>query len=231
MEGFASSAGHSLFINAETFGPSKHGPLSCTDCHTDVTEIPHKEELQRVDSGTCTTCHGEVAATYWQSIHGQARAQGLTEAATCTSCHGSLHDLKQELDPTSPVYQLNLPRTCGTCHGDPELARRHNIPVANAYQLYMDSIHGRALAKSGLLVAANCSNCHGFHGIRPKDDPASKVYRTNIPSTCGACHAGILADYFEGVHGRAVKAGSVAAPVCVDCHTAHEIAGIRSTGR
>jgi hypothetical protein len=167
-----------------------------------------------------------VAATYWRSIHGQARAQGLTEAATCTSCHGSLHDLKQTLDPTSPVYQLNLPQTCGACHGDPELARRHNIPVANAYQLYMDSIHGRALAKSGLLVAANCSNCHGFHGIRPKDDPASKVYRTNIPSTCGACHAGILADYFEGVHGRAVKAGSVAAPVCVDCHTAHEIARV-----
>ncbi len=228
-EDLTSSEGHSLFVNAEAFDTSKHGSLSCTDCHTDVTDIPHEEELQRVDSETCAVCHDEVADTYEQSIHGQARAQGLTEAATCTSCHCSLHDLKKALDPSSPVYQLNLPRTCGACHGDPELAKRHGIPVVNAYQLFMDSIHGRALARSGLLVAANCSNCHGSHGIRPKDDPASKVYRTNVPSTCGACHAGILNDYYESVHGRAIKAGNAAAPVCVDCHTAHEIARVEKT--
>ncbi|MBI3988268.1 MAG: cytochrome c3 family protein, partial [candidate division NC10 bacterium] len=34
--------------------------------------------------------------------------------------------------------------------------------------------------------------------------------------------------YFEGVHGKAVKAGSRSAPVCIDCHTAHEIARVET---
>jgi hypothetical protein len=125
--------------------------------------------------------------------------------------------------PQSKVYPLQLPYTCGACHGNPELAKKHNIPVANAYQLYMDSIHGRALEKSGLLVAAHCASCHGSHDIKPKNDRESKVYRARVPSTCGSCHAGVLADYVTSVHGRAVNAGSSGAPVCIDCHTAHEI--------
>jgi nitrate/TMAO reductase-like tetraheme cytochrome c subunit len=60
------------------------------------------------------------------------------------------------------------------------------------YQLYMDSIHGRALTRSGLLVAANCSDCHGAHEIKPRAEPTSRVFRANVPKTCGACHAGIL---------------------------------------
>jgi nitrate/TMAO reductase-like tetraheme cytochrome c subunit len=95
--------------------------------------------------------------------------------------------------------------------------------VANVYQLYMDSIHGRAVTRSGLLVAANCSDCHGAHGIEPRTEPTSRVFRTNVPGTCGACHAGILAAYAESSHGKAVAAGSAAAPVCSDCHTAHQI--------
>lgn len=227
-EGFSSPAGRPLFINAKTFSSSVHGSFSCAACHADATAIPHAEELKRVSPEICASCHGDVVTTYQQSIHGQARAQGITEAATCASCHGSPHGLKKVRDPDSPAYHLNLPRTCGACHGDPELAKRHSIPVTNAYQLYMDSVHGRALTKSGLLVAANCSSCHGFHEIKPRDDPASKVHRENIPSTCGTCHAGILGDYFEGAHGRAVRAGRLAAPVCIDCHTAHEITRVET---
>ena len=126
----------------------------------------------------------------------------------------------------STVYPLRLAKTCGVCHGDPQLAARHGIPVADAYQLYLDSIHGRALVKSGLLVAANCASCHGSHDIRPERDPASKVHRDKIPKTCGACHAGVEEAYFAGTHGQAAKAGNEKAPVCMDCHTAHRIARV-----
>jgi hypothetical protein len=226
MEDFTDTEGRSIFVNAERFDASIHGAFSCTDCHTDATDVPHAEKLQQVDPDTCAVCHEEVAATYRQSIHGEAHAQGISEAATCTSCHGSPHEIRQVRDPASPVYHLNLPRTCGVCHGDPELAKRYGISVPNAYQLYMDSIHGRAVARSGLLVAANCSNCHGSHDIRPRSDPASKVARGNVPTTCGACHAGTLADYLKGIHGQAFEAGLTAAPVCIDCHTAHEVARV-----
>jgi len=87
----------------------------------------------------------------------------------------------------------------------------------------MDSIHGFALNKSGLLVAASCISCHGSHKILSHKDPQSRTYRTNVPNTCGSCHAGTKAEYFAGIHGKKLKAGDTKAPVCIDCHTAHQI--------
>ncbi|MBI4518515.1 MAG: hypothetical protein HY699_22180 [Deltaproteobacteria bacterium] len=226
LEDLVGSDGRSLVVDAGAFSASTHGTLPCTTCHADATTVPHEEKPARIGIATCATCHSEVVATYEKSVHGEARTNGATDAATCASCHGSTHTVRQHSDMGSPVYPLNLPRTCGACHGDPELAKRHGIPVVNAYQLYLDSIHGRALTHSGLLVAANCSSCHGFHDIRPKKDAESKVSRLSVPATCGGCHAGVMEAYDNGVHGRAVKHGNLKAPVCIDCHTAHQIARV-----
>ena len=87
----------------------------------------------------------------------------------------------------------------------------------------MDSIHGYAVSKEGLLVAANCMSCHGSHHILSHKDPQSPTYKTNIPNTCGTCHGGVEAEYSAGVHGKAVAGGNLNAPVCSDCHTAHAI--------
>ena len=213
-----------LTIPGEAFRQSVHQALGCNGCHSDVRGFPHKVgHLPQ-----CGGCHTEQAKGFASSIHGQARARGDREAASCQSCHGSTHTIKPVRDAASAVYPLALPRTCGKCHGDPELAKRHGISVQNPYQLYMDSIHGRAIAQSGLLVAANCSSCHGTHDIHPKNDPQAKVNRRNIPSTCGACHAGVVTQYQESVHGRAFQAGRAAAPVCTDCHTAHQISRVDS---
>jgi nitrate/TMAO reductase-like tetraheme cytochrome c subunit len=216
----------SLSVDSERFSKSAHGPLPCTACHSDITQVPHAPDLKRVE---CAQCHAKVAETYADSVHGRASRNGDGDAARCSDCHGK-HDIVAPTNPQSKVYPLQLPYTCGACHGDPALAKKHNIPVTNAYKLYMDSIHGQALEKSGLLVAANCSSCHGSHDIRPKLDPKSKVNHANVPSTCGACHGGILSDYFTGVHGRAVKEGNAAAPVCIDCHSAHEIRRVETAG-
>lgn len=208
-----------LHVNAESFSRSVHAPLGCTACHSDVTQIPHAAELKRVQ---CSTCHSAAFQVYVQSVHGRAKAKGDRDAAACSDCHGS-HDVLPKGHLESRVNPLNLPRTCGSCHGDPALAKRHGIPIANVYQLYMDSIHGRALMKGGLLVAANCSSCHGSHAILPASDPQSTVQRGNIPETCGRCHAGVLRVYADSVHGKAAKEGNSVAPVCIGCHTAHEI--------
>jgi hypothetical protein len=209
----------SLHVDKENFERSIHGAFECTVCHTDVSQIPHSPELKPPQ---CSTCHAEAAKDYSESVHGRAAAKEGKDVATCSSCHGT-HYIQPAKNPQSQVYPLNLPRTCGACHGDAALAKRHGIPVANAYQLFMDSIHGRALTKSGLLVAANCSSCHGSHRIYRASDPKSTVYRSNVPTTCGHCHGGILNTYSVSVHGQALKSGNVKAPVCTDCHTAHEI--------
>lgn len=192
---------------------------TCPACHGTHAVRP----AAALGAETCETCHRREVEAYRQSIHARSRERPGSEAPTCRSCHGVAHVLLSKGDARSPTYHLNLPRTCARCHADPELARRYNIPVANVYQLYMDSIHGRALTRSGLLVAANCSDCHRAHEIRPRAEPASAVYRTNIPGTCGQCHAGIRVQYEQGVHAVEVKGGNPLAPVCTDCHTAHQI--------
>lgn len=222
-EGFDDGQGRSLFVGAEALAASVHAGFSCNTCHTDAKSVPH-EKLQRVPLDICAGCHTEQVSEYRESVHGKARAQGATDAATCRDCHDSPHVARKTSDPTSAVYPLLLPHTCGVCHGNADLAKRHNIPVVNAYEMFLDSIHGRALTKSGLLVSANCSSCHGSHGIRAKKDPSSRVARTNIPATCGGCHAGITEKYAKSIHGREQAEGNLKAPVCTDCHSAHQIA-------
>ena len=149
------------------------------------------------------------------ALAGSVHADGKEHP--CTSCHGDAHSIFPKGDARSAVYALNIPKTCGNCHGNAAMAKKHNLP--NVYPLYMDSIHGFALSKEGLLVAANCQSCHGSHHILSHKDPASPTYKTNIPNTSGSCHAQINTDYHAGVHGHAVAAGKLNAPVCTSAAT------------
>jgi hypothetical protein len=210
------AAGQSVAVDAQKFKASIHGALSCTDCHTGIQDYPHPEHPA---PARCDSCHADEVAAVRGSVHASASAH------LCTDCHGDAHAITSKDNPQSPVYALNVPRTCGSCHGNPALARKHGL--TNVYAMYIDSIHGFALSKEGLLVAANCSSCHGTHRILSQTDPRSSTYRSNIPDTCGTCHAGIKADYLSGAHGKALEAGNPKAPVCTDCHTAHQISAPR----
>ncbi|MCL5669837.1 MAG: hypothetical protein M1423_00820 [Acidobacteria bacterium] len=221
QKGFVGSKGQSLHIDAKQFGSSIHGALGCQACHSDVTEFPHKLPVKKV---ACANCHAAEGSEFHASVH-QAVMENPSSPA-CLNCHGNPHSIVSVHDPRSPVYPLNLPRTCGACHGNPKLAKKYGLP--NVYSLYIDSIHGFALTRDGLLVAATCTSCHGVHKILAPDDPHSRVYRNNVPSTCGSCHAGIEAKYYHGIHGKALRAGNPDAPVCTSCHTAHSIVSVRT---
>ncbi len=205
-------SGHSVAVDGDKFHASIHGGLSCTDCHTSIKEYPHPEKPSVVD---CQTCHADQQSAIGGSVHAKASAH------PCTSCHGDAHTIYPKDNPKSAVYPLNIPRTCGNCHASEALAKKFKLQ--NVYSTYMDSIHGYAVSKEGLLVAANCMSCHGSHNILSHTDPKSTTFRKNIPDTCGTCHGGVKADYSDGVHGKAVANGSMKAPVCTDCHTAHGI--------
>lgn len=210
--GMQDSSGHSISITSDTFHASVHGALGCTACHSDIKTFPHPAHITPVN---CGSCHVQEASGVAGSVHAGEGAH------SCVSCHGSPHGIVKVTDPHSPVYPLNVPHTCGRCHGNAALAKKHHIK--NVYGEYVDSIHGTALTKDGLLVAANCSSCHGTHHILSHKNPQSPTYRTNIPGTCGKCHAGIKNEYLAGTHGKAMLAGNQKAPVCTDCHTAHRI--------
>jgi DnaJ-class molecular chaperone len=213
--------GRSVNVAGKVFADSVHAPLSCTDCHADLAsaELPHAEKLQKVD---CSGCHPDPVAAYGRSIHAEARTAGNRSAATCTDCHGK-HDIRASTDKASPTYALHLPDMCGKCHGDAKIIEAGKIQIGDVLAKYHDSIHGRALSRSGLVVSAKCTDCHGNHEIHRKSDPRSGIFRSNVPTTCGKCHDGIRALYATGIHGSKLAQGDPSVPVCSDCHTAHEI--------
>lgn len=194
---------------------SVHGVLSCTGCHADIRSFPHPDKIAPVD---CASCHGSNATALASSVHAGPGAQA------CLNCHGDAHSILPSSDPKSATYPGNLPRTCGACHGKAETANKAGLP--DVYSSYIDSIHGRALTKEGLLVAASCSSCHGSHAILASKDPKSRTNHANIPSTCGNCHTGPARDFAAGIHGQMLQAGVTSGPVCIDCHTAHQIAKV-----
>ena len=211
-----------IFVDARPFEVSKHGPMNCVDCHADlaaIKEFPHPDKLAAVD---CATCHDTAKAKYLSGVHGVARQGGQRLAATCTDCHG-MHDIKGADDPSSPTNHLNLPTTCAKCHGNAKVITQAKIQIGNVAELYHDSIHGRALERAGLVVAPSCVDCHGNHDIKRRTDPASTIFKSNVPVTCGKCHAGIKQHYDQSIHGVEMSKGNLKAPVCSDCHTAHAI--------
>lgn len=220
--------GTNVGVDADLFGGSIHAWLSCTDCHNDLAEgeIPHEAKLAPPD---CSSCHADAVALYEKGIHAKARAEGKMLAASCADCHGA-HDILPAADPASRTNHQKLPETCGSCHGNSRIIAEGNIDIGDVAAAFHDSIHGKALTDKGLVVAPNCSDCHRAHDVLRKDDPESPVHRAQIPDTCGKCHVGITPVYEQSVHGKAVAAGNGGAPTCVECHTAHAIGPVETSG-
>jgi len=221
-------SGRSVAVDPAKFERSIHGQggVACVDCHRDLAalkELPHPEKLAPAQ---CGACHEAAVQAYSTGIHAAARGKGNQAAARCADCHGA-HDILPSKDPDSRTYHLNLPGTCGACHQNDEIVKRGRIAGSDVSR-FQDSIHGQALARSGLLSAPNCADCHGFHDVKPKGDPSSRVYRTQVPTTCGSCHEGILNQYRTSVHGTKLAAGNPLAPNCASCHSAHGVARVHS---
>lgn len=163
---------------------------SCNDCHGthDILSPsdPHSKIWKQNVAATCGHCHTGVYDTYAQSIHGQAVAKGVLQAATCTDCH-SEHRILAPGDPGSSVYMANVSQeACSRCHNDTQLMAGFNVP-ADRVPTYESSYHGLA-AHEGQQTVANCASCHGVHNIYPSSDPRSTVNRANLSKTCGQCH-------------------------------------------
>ncbi len=229
-----------LYVTPDMLRESVHAGVACAACHADAVELPHAARLGEVN---CTSCHAAAADEYIQGVHAEAAARGMKDAPRCADCHGG-HDVRRKSDPKSRTYPLNVIKVCGDCHSQHVGAAYHEGDGRLRVSQYLDSVHGRAVTKAGLIVAATCADCHGHHAIRRSDDVRSSVHHTRVPLTCGRCHVGIAESFAGSVHSEAVireakreaapraprRRGAPApepserrAPVCSDCHTSHAI--------
>jgi cytochrome b subunit of formate dehydrogenase len=219
----ASVDGRSLFVNADQLKGSTHAKVSCARCHTEVSP-DHQRACEtikrRVD---CAVCHSEQVEQYKGSTHGALHAQGEAKAPNCRDCHGT-HGMLGKSDVTSPTFPTNVPKLCASCHQETgKAAMRYKGAQHNIDTNYVESIHGKGLLKSGLVVTAMCTNCHTAHQMLPASDPQSSVNPKNIAVTCSKCHKGVYEQYARSIHAPGQAKSEKQLPACNDCHTAHTI--------
>lgn len=219
----SSKDGRSLYVDDAELSHSIHVKQGCSQCHIGVTASrlrPCETITQKVD---CGTCHTEIEQQYQQSTHGQLFAKNDPNAPTCIECHGT-HGVAGKGAPSSPTYPTRVPDLCAKCHRQGEKAAvRYTGTEKLIVERYTESIHGKGLLKSGLVVTAMCTNCHTAHHELPSADPSSSVNPKNVPSTCGKCHNGIQEQFEQSIHSRKITNTKEPLPVCNDCHTAHTI--------
>ena len=180
-------------------------------------------------SGRCGVCHPADRVAFESSPHAR-------EDVHCTSCHGGDDTAIDEKTAhgkgfTGHIDKSAVPKLCASCHSDEKAMRPYDLPV-DQYSLYQASRHGQLLAKGDRQVAV-CSDCHGAHDILSVNDPASRVYPTNVPRTCGRCHGdttlvrqrklhNTYLEYMSSVHAHQLfDLGNAHAPTCVSCHGVH----------
>jgi len=208
----------SVHVSESAFKASVHSAFDCTDCHADVRDYPHEPPPQKV---SCATCHPDAEAAYAQSLHAKAVREGRARGASCADCHGNVHTILPSSNPRSKTHRAHIPQTCGACHGVQFVVEPAGIS-AQPFFSYQQSVHGRAVA-AGSTRAAVCTDCHHSHDVRSAADPQSPIFKFNVPTTCGQCHASIRDEFLESIHGQAIRRGNWQAPVCTDCHGIHLI--------
>ncbi len=73
-----------------------------------------------------------------------------------------------------------------------------------------------------------CHDCHGGDPVdaalamSPERGFVGKPGHKDVPEFCGKCHIGILKNYLESGHGKALKS-SGSGPNCVTCHGSHAV--------
>lgn len=175
----------------------------------------------------CVKCHSrglkkklEDGETMSLQVDVDMFATSVHQVIGCTGCHRDVAKGKhpsREPIASARAYSLKHNQTCSQCH-------------AAKSRAYKDSIHAKLVA-AGSEEAPLCSNCHSAHAIQPR-----QTYQPSNGEPCSTCHTDIFKAYEQSVHGYAYVQGnrfrdeSIRAPICSDCHSAHDISAVASVG-
>lgn len=183
------------------------------------------------DDKACLECHGKKGFSKSKggkdsvSLHvaDKAYSESVHNDNGCTDCHndydGKKHPKGDNKKLGTREYSVAAVTVCRDCH-------KKNV------KLYDDSLHA-TLVRGGNAEAPICSDCHDPHTIRvnsatgPMDDVV-----------CQNCHGKVFKAYASSVHGLArnkqtgkLQPDQKKAPICADCHQAHEIKAAAMEGR
>lgn len=164
----------------------------------DAPPIPHK----LAEHEQCLNCHGTQGSNPIPSNH------STFDEKSCLSCHSTL----------TPTV---LEEGCLSCHGQSGLSM--NLPSGEKLPLYIDNAEFSSSIHGGKLL---CSDCHSsINGYpHPKRNVSSiREYNLALYEACKNCHFDNYAKTLDSVHYKILASGEQRAPVCTDCHGAHNV--------
>ena len=206
-------ARRSYYVIPHVFGSTVHRNVPCTDCHSYIEQLPHREVKTGV---TCDSeCHSiknpatgknfshkPIAKEYMRSTHGRKKqVEGLdADKPYCVTCH------------RNPIYNPNedgppkrIVDRCVICHEDKKF-------VTNWYKHTSRRI--REVKRSSEEIVALCSSCHGNERLIERHLEAAKEEGREL----GRKFSIAAESYKKSFHGKVTRYGFQNAPNCLDCH-------------
>lgn len=209
---------------AETVAVAQDALEVVTDAATDAaTEVNAELEALLKKNNKCLRCHTRDKSKTLEDgqelslqVHKEDYISSAHGEIACVSCHEAIGNKRHPSKKTNITiasqreYSIELNQACRNCHEE------------NFVQ-YEGSIHS-SMVSQGSDLAPVCTDCHSAHAIETMEhyEPA-----TGLP--CKNCHERIFNAYSESVHGEAringntIRDTHIQAPVCADCHQAHEV--------
>ncbi len=167
------------------------------------------------DDQHCLSCHqsaglqmplknGEALSL---QIPGDKFAKSVHSAFGCAACHSDI-DPQKHPGPvpaiaSSRAFSVERAKVCAGCHTDQATQWNHGVHAA--------------LVREGNPLAPVCTSCHTAHAVM-------KGVAQNMDTVpCKTCHGDIFTAYSTSVHGVLRAAGVTQAPLCFNCHQAHDV--------
>ncbi|MCA9786423.1 MAG: hypothetical protein KDC10_02000 [Calditrichaeota bacterium] len=212
LQGFATMDAdgevHGFMIDADKWADTVHGRLACSQCHTDVDQIPHTWPVAEV---TCTiACHlidpytgndfshramGDALA---KSVHGADReSKHADRKPVCKDCHTNV-SYRSELAPALRKVE----NKCMSCHdgfNDLDQSLRHMSLHLGADEYW----HQKQNYET-------CVRCHKENELLP--DSLQALLEDDM-----------VTSFLRSFHGRGYQMGDRRSPVCSNCHGDHNI--------
>lgn len=162
----------------------------------------------------CLKCHDkpgqekklENGETLSLHVSTKAFVESMHKTTDCEDCHdidSDTHGKEKASIASLRAYAISLGGSCRECH-------KQN------FKAYGDGLHA-ALVKDGDDKAPLCSDCHAVHTLL-----SVKIAQPITATPCAKCHEDIFKAYAKDVHGLKRVAEGKKAPICANCHKAHE---------
>jgi len=199
-----------FYVDEELFAKSVHGRVPCRGCHTDISQIPHKVVINKVDCGT--QCHKKEPSTgvdfshrpvytnYRKSVHGTDLKHPEPGKPVCKYCHQNpLYTRTVGGRREKPIQRI-LAR-CTACHTEKEWA--------TTFYMHVEHRLMKRTMRSRLEVVKLCASCHENEALMRKKGLKERSIKA-------------VKTYKQTYHWKALQMGRTDTADCLDCHTYYE---------